>query len=110
MARLRYVFEHTGPGDEVLDGWLGMQVFRPHPLYYFFMHRELLGALSDSDKEAYLGPLERGEVRPSLITLDDELLALGPRFSSFLRAHYATRDGRFYFPIRTAPGKTDETR
>jgi hypothetical protein len=110
LARLRYVFEHTGPTDQVLDGWLGTQVFRPHPLYYFFMHRELLGAMSDGDKEAYLGPLESGEVRPSLITLDDELRALGPRFSSFLRAHYATSDGLFYFPIRTAPAKTDETR
>ncbi len=40
-ARLRYVFEHTGPADAVLDGWLGTQVFRPHPLYYAFMHREL---------------------------------------------------------------------
>jgi 4-amino-4-deoxy-L-arabinose transferase-like glycosyltransferase len=102
LARLRYVFEHTAPTDTVLDGWLGTQLFRPHPLYYFFMHRELLGALSESDKDAYLAPLESGKVRPSLITLDDELLALGPRFSAFLRARYASRDGLFYFPIRSA--------
>jgi len=101
LARLRYVFEHTGPADTVLDGWLGTQLFRPHPLYYFFMHRELLGALSESDKDAYLAPLESGKVRPSLITLDDELLALGPRFSAFLRARYASSDGLFYFPIRS---------
>ena len=66
LARLRYVFAHTGPADQVLDGWLGTQVFRPHPLYYFFMHRELLGALSETDKDAYLGPLESGKVRPAL--------------------------------------------
>jgi len=108
MARLRYVFDHTGPADSVLDGWLGTQVFRPHPLYYFFMHRELLGALSESDKDAYLGPLESGRVRPSLITLDDELLALGPRFSSFLRTHYVSSDGLFYFPLRTPPTTLDE--
>jgi Dolichyl-phosphate-mannose-protein mannosyltransferase len=106
MARLRYVFEHTGPADSVLDGWLGTQVFRPHPLYYFFMHRELLGALSESDKNAYLGPLERGEVRPALITFDDELIALGPRFSSFLRTHYASSDGLFFFPIGSLPKTT----
>jgi 4-amino-4-deoxy-L-arabinose transferase-like glycosyltransferase len=110
MARLRYVFEHTGPADTVLDGWLGTQVFRPHPLYYFFMHRELLGALSESDKDAYLVPLETGRVRPSLITLDDELLALGPRFSTFLRTHYTTTDGLFYFPTRTPPTTTDQNR
>ena len=74
------------------------------------MHRELLGALSESDKEAYLGPLESGKVRPALITLDDELLALGPRFSSFLRTHYASSDGLFYFPTPTPPSTTDEKR
>ena len=109
LARLRYVFAHTGPADTVLDGWLGTQVFRPHPLYYFFMHRELLGALSERDKDAYLGPLESGKVRPSLITLDDELMALGPRFSAFLRTHYTTSDGLFYFPRGTPPTTTDET-
>jgi len=41
-ARLRYVFEHTRPTDTVLDGWLGTGAFRPHPLYYSFMHGELL--------------------------------------------------------------------
>ena len=110
MERLRYVFAHTRPTDSVLDGWLGTQLFRPHPLYYFFMHRELLAALSESDKDAYLGPLESGQVRPALITLDDELLALGPRFSSFLRTHYASSDGLFYFPIRTPPATIDENR
>ena len=108
MERLRYVFAHTRPNDSVLDGWLGTQLFRPHPLYYFFMHRELLAALSESDKDAYLGPLESGQVRPALITLDDELMALGPRFSSFLRTHYASSDGLFYFPIRTPPTTIDE--
>jgi len=102
MARLRYVFEHTGPEDPVLDGWLGTDVFRPHPLYYFFMHRELLAMLSDSDKEAYLGALESGRVRPSLVTLDDELEALGPRFLRFVRSNYASTDGLFYLPQSSA--------
>jgi 4-amino-4-deoxy-L-arabinose transferase-like glycosyltransferase len=103
MARLRYVFDHTRPTDSVLDGWLGTQVFRPHPLYYFFMHRELLAALSENDKDAYLVPLETGQVRPALITLDDELIALGPRFLRFLRSNYQTNDGLFYFPVRASP-------
>jgi len=98
MARLRYVFEHTAPADPVLGGWLGTQVFRPHPLYYFFMHSELLAMLSEHDKDAYLDALESGKVRPALITLDEELVRLGPRFMSFLRAHYVSSDGLFYFP------------
>jgi len=99
-ARLRYVFEHTAPADAVLDGWLGTQVFRPHPLHYAFMHRELLAMLSEADKDAYLGPLESGRVRPALITLDDELIALGPRFLTFLRQNYVSADGVFYRPAR----------
>ena len=85
MARLRYVFEHTAPADTVLDGWMGTQVFRPHPLYYAFMHGELRAMLTQADKDAYLDALESGRVRPALITLDPELVALGPRFAE-LRA------------------------
>ena len=99
-AMLRYVFEHTGPADQVLDGWLGTQVFRPHPLYYFFMHSELLAMLSEQDKDAYLGALESGRVRPSLITLDEELVGLGPRFLRFLRTNYVSDDGLFYRPAQ----------
>jgi dolichyl-phosphate-mannose-protein mannosyltransferase len=100
MGRIRYVFEHTAPADSVLDGWLGTQLFRPHPLYYFFMHGELRAMLSEKDKDAYLGALESGRVRPALITLDDELLALGPRFVTFVRQNYVSDDGLFYRPAR----------
>jgi hypothetical protein len=97
MARLRFVFEHTRPTDTVVDGWLGTAVFRPHPLYYFFMHSELLAMVSDKDKDAWLDALESGRIRPALITLDDELPALGPRFARVLRRDYVSTDGLFYF-------------
>jgi 4-amino-4-deoxy-L-arabinose transferase-like glycosyltransferase len=98
MARLRYVFEHTAPADPVLDGWLGTAVFRPHPLYYFFMHGELMAMLSEKDVGVCLDALESGRVRPSLITLDDELPALGSRFMRFLLRNYVSNDGLFYRP------------
>jgi 4-amino-4-deoxy-L-arabinose transferase-like glycosyltransferase len=98
MARLRFVYAHTGPTDPVLDGWLGTNVFRPHPLYYFFMHGELLAMLTQSQRDAYLDELTSGRVRPALITLDDELRALGPRFMQFLRDRYVSTDGLFYLP------------
>jgi hypothetical protein len=103
IARLRYVFEHTGPADPVLDGWLGTGVFRPHALYYFFMHSELLAMLSERDKDAYLGALESGRARPSLIAVDVELMALGPRFGHFVQTRYATTDGVFYLPALVRP-------
>lgn len=95
-ARLRYVFEHTRPTDEVLDGWLGTGVFRPHPLYYAFMHGELLAMLSEGQREAYVDALESGRARPALIALDRELIALGPRFVRFVLRNYVSQDGLFY--------------
>lgn len=102
-ARLRYVFEHTRPTETVLDGWLGCGVFRPHPLYYGFMHGELLAMLSESQREMYADLLESGRIRPSLIVLDQELLALGPRFVRFVLKNYSSRDGLFYLPSHTQP-------
>jgi hypothetical protein len=98
LARLQFVFTHTGPGDLVLDGWLGTNVFRPAPLYYGFMHRELLVSMSEREKDAYLDPLTSGRARPALITMDDELRALGPRFLDFVRDRYVSTDGVFYLP------------
>jgi len=104
MARLRTVFLHTRPTDTVLDGWLGTAVFRPTPLPYFFLHREVQAMLSDADKDALLAPLEDGRNRPALIALDDELRALGPRFLSVVRNNYVSDDGVLYFPAdRTKP-------
>jgi hypothetical protein len=94
IARLRYVFEHTAPTDTVLDGWMGTAVFRPHPDYYFFMHGELRVMLTESEKDAYVDALEK--VPPSLIVLDDELVAMGPRFMRFVQLHYVSDDGLFY--------------
>ena len=98
-ARLRYVFEHTRPEDPVLDGWLGTAVFRPHPLYYFFMHGDLMPMLSEEQKAAYVEALETGRARPALITLDQCLMDLGPRFLSFVHQHYVSDDGLFYRPM-----------
>ena len=103
MARLQFVYAHTRPTDSVLDGWLGTNVFRPAPHYYFFMHRELQVTLTQSEKDAYLDALMSGRGRPALIALDDELRALGPRFLQFLQRSYTSGDGLFYFPAPPAP-------
>ena len=86
----------------VLDGWLGTAVFRPHPLYYFFMHGELLAMLTGSDKDAYLDALESGRVRPALIALDDELVRAGPALPELRARHYVSGDGLFYLRRRAS--------
>jgi uncharacterized membrane protein len=96
LAGLRFVFETTRPGDVVMDGWQGMGVFRPHAFYYFFLHQETLAMLPRARLAAYLDALEKGEIRPALIALDRNLVALGPRFVDFVKQHYVSSDGFFY--------------
>ena len=101
LARLRLVFENTGPEDVVMDGWQGMGVFRPHAFYYFFLHPETVAMLPRPRLDTYLDALESGAIRPKLIAMDWNLAALGPRFQDFVRRNYVSRDGLFYFPRGT---------
>ena len=98
LARLRHVFETTRPTDLVMDGWEGTGVFRPHAFYYYFIHEELLPMLSTDLVDAYVDDLESGKIRPKMIALDANLVALEPRFVRFLFNEYASRDGVLYFP------------
>ena len=101
LARLRFVFENTGPKDVVMDGWQGMGVFRPHAFHYFFLHPETVAMLPRPHLNAYLDALESGAIRPKLIAMDWNLAALGPRFQEFVTRNYVSSDGLFYFPRGT---------
>ena len=98
LARLRHVFETTKPTDLVMDGWEGTGVFRPHAFYYYFIHEELLPMLSADRVDAYVDDLESGNIRPKMIALDANLVALEPRFLRFVMNRYASRDGVLYYP------------
>ncbi|MBN2575610.1 MAG: glycosyltransferase family 39 protein [Deltaproteobacteria bacterium] len=97
LDRLREVLDSTQPTDLVMDGWHGTGVFRPHAFYYFFVHEELADMLSRERVDAYLDALESGRIRPRLIAMDENLLALGSRFARFVHTHYVSRDGFLYF-------------
>ena len=97
LARLRHVFARTKPTDLVMDGWEGTGVFRPHAFYYYFLHEESVPMLARPRVEAFLDDLETGKVRPRLIALDENLVALGSRFLRFVKSNYGSSDGFFYF-------------
>jgi len=97
LARLRTVLERTSPDDLVMDGWEGTGVFRPHALPHFFLHEEIRAMLTPAQRDAYLQALETGSIRPTLIALDVNLRALGPRFLRFVETRYVSGDGFFYF-------------
>jgi hypothetical protein len=103
LGRLHVVYAETGPADRVLDGWLGTNVFRPAPHYYFFMHSELQAMLTENEKEAYLDAITSDADRPALIALDVELRALGPRFLEFVGRNYVSQGGLFYLPAEPSP-------
>ncbi len=103
LARLRYVFESTKPTDVVMDGIEGSGVFRPHALYHFFLHAEILDMLSREQVDAYVDALESGKIRPRLIALDENLIALGTRFLRFVKRNYESSDGFFYFSKNRNP-------
>jgi 4-amino-4-deoxy-L-arabinose transferase-like glycosyltransferase len=102
LARLHYVFESTKPTDLVMDGIEGSGVFRPHALYHYFLHAELLDMLSRQQVDAYMDALESGKIRPKLIALDENLIALGTRFLRFVNRNYVSSDGFFYFSKRAS--------
>ena len=79
-----------------MDGWQGTGVFRPHAFYYFFLHEESVVMLPREQVETFLDDLESGKVRPRLIAMDENLVALGSRFVRFVRTSYETTDGFFY--------------
>ena len=97
LTRLRDVFERTKPTDRVMDGWEGTGVFRPHAFYYYFLHDESLAMLPREQVDDYLDALESGEIRPRLIAMDKHLVLLGSRFLRFVKSHYVSSDGFFYF-------------
>jgi 4-amino-4-deoxy-L-arabinose transferase-like glycosyltransferase len=97
LARLHYVFESTKPTDVVMDGIEGTGVFRPHALYHYFFHGELLLMLSRQQLDAYVDALESGKIRPKMIALDENLIVLGSRFLRFVKKNYVSSDGFFYF-------------
>lgn len=97
LARLRQVYETTAPTDQVMDGWQGTGVFRPHAFYYYFIHDELLLMLPPPRVDAFVDDLEAGRVRPALIAMDSRVAALGPRFLAFVNEHYTSRDGFFFY-------------
>jgi hypothetical protein len=87
-----------------MDGWQGTGVFRPHAFYYFFLHEESIPMLARARVDAFLDALEGGKIRPRLIAMDENLVALGSRFVRFVKRSYVSYDGFLYF----AKGGSDQ--
>ena len=108
MARLRYVFDahragRSGAGRLAGDRRCFVRIRSTTSSCTASCWRAF-----ESDKDAYLGPLESGRCarRSSRSTTSCWRWARVSR--SFLRSHYTSSDGLFYFPIATQPTRTGE--
>ena len=88
LNEIRYVMENSQPNEVVMDGFRGLGAFRPHAFYYFYLHHEIRAMIPKSAMDAFLSDLESGKVRPRIVALDQNLLALPDRFTLYVGEHY----------------------
>jgi len=86
------VFAHSAPSDQVLDGWRGLGVFRPHTWHYFCLPADVRGMLPPEAVDAFLDDLEAGRVKPKLVVGDINLQQLSPRLVAFVVTRYTRGD------------------
>ena len=92
LRSLEFVLTHTTPTDQVMDGWRGLGVFRPHAWYYYFLHPEVRGMLPPAELAGFQEQLESGAVQPKLIVMDNNLRSLSDRFLAFVQSRYEKAD------------------
>ena len=97
LAMVRYVMEHTKPGDTVMDGWPGYAIFRPHAHFFWIFHHEFRMMYTEEQARDILQGLESGRIRPQLVNLDGDLRSFSNEVTQFLLTHYEpTGKGNFY--------------
>jgi hypothetical protein len=97
FAEIRYVLDHTRPGDVVMDGWSGSGVFRRHAAYYWMLHPGVRAMLTPADVDRIVTPVTSGTVQPAAIVLDDNLRQLSPALTAFVeRAYRPSGVGRVF--------------
>jgi len=86
--RMRYVFENTGPNDEVMDGFTGLGVFRPHAYFYFLLLRDVRAMITSVELDRLLADLESGRMAPKLVFLDRNMRLFSDRVAEFIERNY----------------------
>jgi hypothetical protein len=92
LRDIRYVLENTSRDETVMDGQGGVGVFGPHAYFYWLLDPNIRVILSPEEKLKLLGALQRGEIAPKLINLDDALQDLSPEITRFFEENYEPVD------------------
>jgi hypothetical protein len=88
IHNVRYVLENTSIDDTVMDGQEGVGVFRPHAYFYWLLDPNIRLILSAEEKQTLLAALQRGELAPKLVNLDQALRDLSPEITNFFEENY----------------------
>ena len=88
LSQIRYVIDNSSPTDTFMDGWNGMGLFRPHAYFYWMLHPEVRGMLTEEQKEQLYNDLKTERIRPYFVNLDQDLIQLSPKITNYLKEHY----------------------
>ncbi|GJM29141.1 MAG: hypothetical protein DHS20C17_17760 [Cyclobacteriaceae bacterium] len=88
LANIHYVVENSPPDATFLDGWQGIGVFRPHAYFYWMLHEEIRGMLTEDQIQLLLTELRSGKIAPYFINLDEDLIDLSPELTEFVLKNY----------------------
>jgi len=88
LDKISYVMTNTTPQDQVMDGWTGYGVFRPHAYYYFMLHSQVRAMVKEEEKSLLLDDFISGRINPKLIIFDKDLEAFDSSLTTFINKNY----------------------
>jgi hypothetical protein len=93
LQSLRYVIEKTSPTDTMMDGFTGFGAFRPHAYFYWFLHSEIVGMMTDEQMSKLLADFQTGKIAPRYILLDSFLARVLFPIRWYVRDNYRVVPG-----------------
>ncbi len=88
---ISYVYAHSNPGDEVLDGRTGAWLFRSVPWYYWVQHTQIYEDIPQKAVEALLTHLKNDADAPRIVNFDPTLSRI-PDIKEYVFSHFEKVD------------------